>query len=68
MKSTEIRAMQEADLNLQVERLRRELFNMRFKGAVEQIQQSHRLREMKRDIARSLTELRRRAAEKAALR
>jgi len=68
VKSTEIRAMQEADLNLQVERLRRELFNMRFKGAVEQIQQSHRLREMKRDIARSLTELRRRAAEKAALR
>lgn len=55
MKTTEIRAMQEADLKLQVDRLRREIFNVRFKGAVENIAQPHLLREMKRDVARSLT-------------
>jgi large subunit ribosomal protein L29 len=57
VKTTEIRALQDADLTLQVDRLRREIFNMRFKGAVENIPQPHRLREMKRDIARSLTVL-----------
>ena len=57
MKITELRAMQDEDLVQQVDKLRREIFNMRFKGAVENIPQPHRLREMKHDIARSLTVL-----------
>jgi large subunit ribosomal protein L29 len=64
VKNTEIRAMQDADLALQVDRLRREIFNLRFKGAVENIPQPHRLREMKRDIARSLTVLKERTRAK----
>jgi large subunit ribosomal protein L29 len=57
VKITELRAMQDEDLKQQVDKLRREIFNLQFKGAVENIPQPHRLREMKRDIARSLTVL-----------
>jgi large subunit ribosomal protein L29 len=61
VKITELRAMQDADLRQQVDKLRREIFDMRFKGAVENIPQPHRLREMRRDIARAETLLRERA-------
>jgi large subunit ribosomal protein L29 len=61
MKMTEIRAQNDEDLRVQAENLRRELFDIRFKGAIEQIAQPSRLRAMRRDIARILTVLEERA-------
>jgi large subunit ribosomal protein L29 len=64
MKMTEIRALKDEDLQVRAENLRRELFDARFKGAVEQIAHPSRLREMRRDVARIKTVLRERAREK----
>lgn len=58
MKMTEILALQDADLRMQVDKLKRELFDIRFKGAVEQIPQPSRLRDVRKDIARIQTVLR----------
>jgi large subunit ribosomal protein L29 len=55
VKITELRALQDDDLRQQADKLRREIFNLRFKGAVENIPQPHRLREMRREIAQALT-------------
>jgi large subunit ribosomal protein L29 len=68
MKMTEIRAHNDDDLKVEVEKLRRELFDLRFKGAVEQIAQPSKLRQIRRDIARIMTTLRERelAGKKAA--
>jgi large subunit ribosomal protein L29 len=64
MKMTEIRALKDEDLLVRAENLRRELFDARFKGAVEQIAHPARLREIRRDVARIKTVLRQRAGEK----
>jgi large subunit ribosomal protein L29 len=64
MKMTEIRALKDEDLLVRAENLRRELFDARFKGAVEQIAQPARLREIRRDVARIKTVLRQRAGDK----
>jgi large subunit ribosomal protein L29 len=63
MKMTEVRALQDADLLVRIENLRRELFDARFKGAVEQIAHPAKLREMRRDVARIKTVLRQRAKD-----
>jgi large subunit ribosomal protein L29 len=65
MKMTEVRALNDDDLRVQAQNLRRELFDIRFKGAVEQITNPARLREMRRDVARIQTVLRQREQEKA---
>jgi large subunit ribosomal protein L29 len=65
MKMTEVRALKDEDLLVQEKNLRREIFDVRFKGAVEQIAQPARLREMRRDVARIRTVLREREREKA---
>jgi large subunit ribosomal protein L29 len=65
MKMTEIRALKDEDLRVQADNLRREMFDARFKGAVEQIAHPARLREIRRDVARILTVLRQRSQKKA---
>ena len=65
MKMTEVRALKDEDLRVQASNLRREMFDTRFKGAIEQIAQPARLREMRRDVARIETVLGERAREKA---
>ena len=65
MKMTEVRALKDDDLRVQADNLRREIFDARFKGAVEQIQHPAKLREKRRDIARIQTVLRQRVREKA---
>jgi large subunit ribosomal protein L29 len=65
MKMTEVRALNDDDLRVQAANLRRELFDIQFKGAVEQITNPARLREMRRDVARIQTVLRQREQEKA---
>jgi large subunit ribosomal protein L29 len=64
MKMTEVRALKDEDLRVQAANLRREIFDIRFKGAVEQIAQPARLREMRRDVARIQTVLREREKAK----
>jgi large subunit ribosomal protein L29 len=65
MKMTEVKALKDEDLHVRQDNLRREIFDARFKGAVEQIKHPARLREMRRDIARIQTVLRQREREKA---
>lgn len=55
MKPSEIREMSAADRRQKMEELRQELFNLRFQAASGQLEKTHRIGEVKRDIARLLT-------------
>jgi len=61
MKMEEIRALDDGDLKLQEEKLRKELFDLRCKAATESLDNPCRIGELRRSIARILTEQRRRA-------
>jgi large subunit ribosomal protein L29 len=64
MKSTDVRAMSDDQLQENLSSLRREAFNLRFQRASGQLESTARVRQVRRDIARILTILseRRRAA------
>ncbi|MGN0038084.1 MAG: 50S ribosomal protein L29 [Coriobacteriales bacterium] len=66
MKAAELRELSTADLNVKLEEARSELFNLRFQMATSQLENTARIKTVKKDIARILTELRAReiAAEK----
>ena len=66
MKAAELRELSTADLNVTLEEARSELFNLRFQMATSQLDNTARVKTVKKDIARILTELRAReiAAEK----
>ncbi|OUO35818.1 50S ribosomal protein L29 [Olsenella sp. An290] len=68
MKYTEIKAMSDAELAKKLEEGRAELFNLRFQMATSQLDNTARVKTVKKDIARVLTEQRARqiAAEKSA--
>ena len=68
MKSTEIRELTDDELAKKLEEGRAELFNLRFQMAMSQLDNTARVRLVKRDIARVQTEMRARqiAADKAA--
>lgn len=51
----EIRDLSTEDLNQEVEDLKEELFNLRFQQAVGQLEDTTRLRSVKKTIARILT-------------
>ncbi|NLC33996.1 MAG: 50S ribosomal protein L29 [Erysipelothrix sp.] len=51
----EIRDLSTEDLNLEVENLKEELFNLRFQHAVGQLDNTARLRSVKKTIAKILT-------------
>ena len=55
MKITEVRAMSDAELGAKLRELKEELFNLRFQLAVNQLENTNRLVEVKRDIARVMT-------------
>lgn len=57
MKATELRAMTVEQLNTKLAELKKELFNLRFQHAVNQLDNPHKLEEVKRDIARVMTVL-----------
>lgn len=67
MNYTEIKALSDDELKKKLEEGRAELFNLRFQMATSQLDNTARVRVVKRDIARVKTELRSRqiAAEKA---
>lgn len=55
MKAAELRKLGSEDLKKKLEEARKDLFNLRFKHAVGQLEKSSRLREARRDVARLLT-------------
>ena len=69
MTAAEIRDQDVRQLREQLTQLRRERFNLRFQKATGQLESTNRVRQVRRDIARILTELggreRARAAEAA---
>ena len=55
MKASEIREMTADELNAKHKDLKTELFNLRFQHAVNQLENTHKITEVKRDIARVMT-------------
>ncbi len=57
MKMAEINKMTVEELNAKLVELKKELFNLRFQHAVNQLENPHKLTEVKHDIARVMTVL-----------
>lgn len=62
MTANEIREMTAAELEAKLKELKAELFNLRFQHTINQLENPHRLTEVKRDIARVMTILRQKNA------
>ena len=58
MKATEIRQMSSEELEKKLKELKNELFNLRFQHAINQLDNPHRIGDVKKDIARVMTVLR----------
>ena len=58
MKASEIRELSNAELNEKLTALKAELFNLRFRHAINQLENPMRMKEVKKDIARIKTVLR----------
>ena len=58
MKPSEIRERLAADLHVKLKDAREELFNLRFQMATSQLDNTARVKQVKKDIARILTEMR----------
>lgn len=57
MKATELRAMSVSDLSAKLTDLKKELFNLRFQHAINQLENPHKIADVKKDIARVMTVL-----------
>lgn len=66
MKASDVRAKTEDELRDELEKLKREQFNLRFQKALNQLENTARVRQVRRDIARVQTILREKAATAAA--
>lgn len=55
MKASEIRKLNDSEINAKLSDLKEELFNLRFQSATGQLYNPMRIREVKRDIARVKT-------------
>ncbi|MBO5374834.1 MAG: 50S ribosomal protein L29 [Clostridia bacterium] len=55
MKTTEIREMSSQDLEKKLKELKQELFNLRFQHAINQLDNPHKIADVKKDIARVMT-------------
>ncbi len=58
MKAAEIRELTVEDLRVKLKESRAELFNLRFQMATSQLDNTARVKQVKKDIARILTEMR----------
>ena len=58
MIANELRELTPEQLNSKLQELRHELFNLRFQHAINQLDNPHKIAEVKRDIARVMTVLR----------
>ncbi|MBE6582237.1 MAG: 50S ribosomal protein L29 [Clostridia bacterium] len=57
MKAYDIRNMSSEELEAKLKELKNELFNLRFQNAINQLENPHRIGEVKKDIARVMTVL-----------
>ena len=57
MNAKEIRQMTVEELNAKLKELKSELFNLRFQHAINQLDNPHKIADVKRDIARVMTVL-----------
>ena len=57
MQAKDLRNMTAAELETQLQELKKELFNLRFQHAVNQLENPHQIAEVKHDIARVMTVL-----------
>ena len=57
MKTNELRDKNELELNQLLKDLKEELFNLRFQHAINQLENPHKITDVKRDIARVMTVL-----------
>ena len=57
MQAKELRSMTAAELETKLQELKKELFNLRFQLAVNQLENPHQIAEVKHDIARVMTVL-----------
>lgn len=62
MKANEIKNLTPDELNAKLKELKGELFNLRFQHAINQLDNPHRIADVKKDIARVLTVLRQKNA------
>ena len=65
MKAAELRSMSVEALESKVKELKAELFNLRFQLAINQLDNPHKITEVKHDIARVMTVLREMKKEEA---
>ena len=65
MKAAELRTMSVEALEEKVKELKAELFNLRFQHAINQLDNPHKMTEVKHDIARVMTVLREMKKEEA---
>ena len=55
MKTVDMRQMTVEELNAKLKELKSELFNLRFQHAVNQLDNPHKIADVKKDIARVMT-------------
>ena len=55
MQAKDLRNMTAAELETKLQELKKELFNLRFQHAVNQLENPHQIAEVKHDIARVMT-------------
>ena len=65
MKPAEIRELDDKQLQEKLKELKAELFNLRFQHAINQLDNPHKMTEVKRDIARVMTVLQEMKKEEA---
>ena len=58
MKTTEIRNLSVQELEKKLKELKEELFNLRFQHAINQLENPHKIADVKKDIARVKTVMR----------
>ena len=57
MQAKDLRNMTAAELETKLQELKKELFNLRFQHAVNQLENPHQIAEVKHDLARVMTVL-----------
>lgn len=65
MKLDKMRNMSETELNVEVKKLKNELFNLRFQQVTGQLENPIKMRDVKKEIARAKTVLREKELKRA---
>ena len=63
MKATDLNKMTSAELTSKLKELKSDLFKLRFQNEINQLDNPHKIADVKKDIARVMTALNKKAAE-----